>query len=377
MKVRLLIKNGYVIDPINNFFGVRDVAIDDGYIINTNVYSQYDNIIDASNKYVFPGLIDFHAHIFPKSTDIGIDADTNMLNQGVTSVVDPGSAGSSNIESFVENVVVKSRMTMKAFINLCPAGLCTMKYHENYNPKYWDEGRLRYYFEKYADILLGLKIRISRPIFGELGFDVFEKAVTLADKLNTRLCVHVTNPVGSIIDVANILRKGDIIAHCFHGTGNTIIGADGKVLNEIKKAQQRGIIMDAANGGNHWNFFVAEAAISDGFYPDVISTDLTCKTLYKDPVFSLPYIMSKYLMLGMPLEKIVKAVTAKPASLMNLNKVIGSLNEGGNADISIFSLENKKIIFSDTEKNTRIGTQLLVPQLTICKGEIVYKNIAY
>lgn len=377
MRLNVLIKNGHVIDPACNVDGVKNIMVSNGYIIDENADIKPDIVFDAAGKYVFPGLIDYHAHVFPKNTEIGIEADANMLNQGVTAVVDPGSAGISSFETFAEDVVCRSKMTVQAYINLCPAGLATMKYHEDYNPKYWDEKQLKYFFDKYPQLLLGLKIRISKPIFGELGFDVVEKAVELAEKLKTRLCVHTTNPTGGMAKLAKTLRSGDILAHCYHGTGDSIIGDDGRVLPEIKEAKKRGVVMDAANGGNHWSFETADAAIKDGFYPDVISTDLTCKTLYKDPVFSLPYIMSKYIMLGMPLKEIVKAVTATPASLMYNKTGLGTLKTGSEANVAIFSLENKETVFSDTQKRTRTGQQILVPQLTVCKGEIVYRNITF
>lgn len=376
MKFNILIKNGHVIDPANNVDVVKNIMVSNGYIVDDNSVLP-DFVIDAAGKYVFPGLIDYHAHVFPKGTELGVDPDISMLNQGVTSVVDAGSAGVGSMEMFVEDFICRSKMNIQAYINLCPAGLITMKYHEDFNPKFWDEDSLRQFFEKYPDILLGLKIRISKSIFGSLDFEVVKKAVTLADKLKVKLCVHSTDPVAGMAKLANVLRPGDILAHCYHGTGDTIIGDDRHVIPEIKEAKQRGVIMDAANGSNHWSFVTAEAAIADGFYPDVISTDLSCKTLYKDPVFSLPYVMSKYLMLGMPLNEIIKAVTVTPASLMHNKKGLGTLNVGAEGNVSIFDIAEKDITFSDTQKRTRNGKQALVPLLTICKGEVVYRSMAF
>lgn len=377
MQLNILVKNGHVIDPANGIDGVKAIMVSNGHIVDPDCGARPDIVFDAAGKYVFPGLIDYHAHIFPKGTELGIDADTSMLNQGVTSVVDAGSAGVGALETFIEDFIYRSKMNIQAYINLCPAGLITMKYHEDFNPKYWDEAKIKSFLEKYPEILLGLKIRISKSIFGELGFDVVEKAAALARKLNVRLCVHSTDPVGGMAKLAETLGKGDILAHCYHGTGSTIIGEDGHVLPQIKAAQQRGVIMDAANGSNHWSFATADAAIKDGFYPDVISTDLSCKTLYKDPVFSLPYVMSKYLMLGMPLQEIIKAVTVTPASLMHNEKGFGTLSTGAEANVAVFDIIDKEIEFSDTQKRTRTGRQAMVPLLTICKGEIVYRSLAF
>lgn len=372
MKKNIVILNGHVIDPANNIDRMSDVFISDGNIVGGFSLKNADIVIDASGKYVFPGLIDYHAHVFPKSTDIGINADISMLNQGVTSVVDPGSSGISNLETFIEEVIRKQTISIQAYVNLCPAGLITMKYHESYDPKYWDIKRIERFFKKYPDVLLGLKIRISKEIIGEYGFEILEKAIGVAEALGTRICVHTTNPAGGMARVASILRKGDILAHCFHGTGSSIIGEDGHVLPAVLEARKRGVIMDAANGGNHWSFTTAEAAMRDGFYPDIISTDLTCKTLYKEPVFSLPHVMSKYLMMDMNLFDIVKSVTAKPASLMHDKD--GSLSEGTEADVAIFDIIEKNITFVDTQKEMKIGHQTLVPLATICKGEIVYRT---
>lgn len=60
----LLIKNGRVIDPVNQFDGVTDVLIDGGVIIKTgeNIAADCEHVIDATGLIVAPGLIDTHVH---------------------------------------------------------------------------------------------------------------------------------------------------------------------------------------------------------------------------------------------------------------------------------------------------------------------------
>jgi len=373
----IIIRGGHVIDPANGTDEIRDVFIAKDKISDPFAEDKADLVFDAKGRYVFPGLIDYHAHVFPKSTEIGIDADSSMLCQGVTAVVDPGSAGAGNFETFVEDVPRRSAMHVEAYINLCPSGMPTMKFHEDFDPKHWDREKLGRYLRKYPDLLHGLKIRVSGPIMGDLPKDVLKKAVDLAQDLGCRLCVHSTNPYIPMEEVADTLQKGDVLAHVYHGTGSTIIGEDGKVLPALIQARKRGVIMDAANGGNHWNFGVAEAAISQGFLPDIISTDLTCKTLFKDPVFSLPFIMSKYLMLGLPLKKVVECCTAAPARLLLAGKDLGTLSSGARADVAVFDLADKKTVFSDTAGNRRTGEKLLVPCLTLLGGELAWRSIAF
>lgn len=374
MQRTIVIRNGHVIDPANKIDTIADVYVSNGRIVTEADAKSIDLEFDAAGKYVFPGLIDYHAHVFPNSTEIGIDSDSNLLCQGVTGVVDPGSAGISNIKTFIADVISRSAMRVQAYINLCPSGMPTMKFHEDFNPKHWDKERIGQALKAYPDILQGLKIRISKPIMGDLPFSVFEQAAALARELDTRLCVHVTNPQRNMEEVASVLREGDVLAHCFHGTGYSIIDENGKVLDAVRKAQERGVVMDAANGGNHWNFEVAEKALADGFMPDIISTDLTSKTIFKDPVFGLPYIMSKYLMLGMSISDIVKRCTENPGKLMKGTEKMGTLSAGSLADVAVFSLEDKTVTFSDTSGAKRQGANVFVPQLTLCKGEVAYRN---
>lgn len=375
MKCDLLIQNGHVVDPIRKCSVIENVYVRSGKIIDGKDVTDATITYDATGKYVFPGLIDYHAHVFSHTSEWGIETDMNFLPQGVTTVVDPGSAGVAAAGSFMENIVQRSEINVLGFLNVCTAGLGTMKIHENVNPEYWDAEKLKYYFTEFPNIFKGLKLRISKDVVCELGLKPLYKAIDLGEKLGVPLAVHTTDAPETQDKVAEALRAGDIFVHCFQGTGNTILGEDGKLLPAIKKAQQRGVLMDAANGRGHFYFTVAEAALAEGFVPDIISTDLTIGTLYMDPVFSLPYIMSKYLFLGLSLEKVVECCTSNPAKALGLEKKIGSLMLGSNADISVMSLIEKKIEFTDTQKQTRQGNIALVPEITVCNGRTVYRNI--
>jgi len=55
----------------------------------------------------------------------------------------------------------------------------------------------------------------------------------------------------------------------------------------------------------------------------------------------------------------------------------GSLGIGSRADVAIFALKDKKTVFTDTLKQTRIGERILVPQVTICDGKIVYRSAEF
>jgi len=69
--MQILLKNGHVVDPVNNIDGVCDILIKDGRIqeIRKNGdsphFSKEDGAqtIDLAGKHVFPGLIDMHTHL--------------------------------------------------------------------------------------------------------------------------------------------------------------------------------------------------------------------------------------------------------------------------------------------------------------------------
>ncbi|AQQ08353.1 Dihydroorotase [Sedimentisphaera cyanobacteriorum] len=61
----LLIKNGRVIDPLNNIDSVCDVLIEEGricYVGKVQKQMPEDKVIEASGKIVCPGFIDMHVH---------------------------------------------------------------------------------------------------------------------------------------------------------------------------------------------------------------------------------------------------------------------------------------------------------------------------
>lgn len=63
--MKVLIKNGRVIDPASKLDKVSDLLIEDGKIaeIKTALSAKADQIIDAKGCFVMPGFIDLHTHL--------------------------------------------------------------------------------------------------------------------------------------------------------------------------------------------------------------------------------------------------------------------------------------------------------------------------
>ncbi len=71
--MELLIRNGYVYDPINGVRGeVMDIAIKDGKIVeDSEINLRKAKVIDASHKVVMPGGVDIHSHIAGPKVNVG------------------------------------------------------------------------------------------------------------------------------------------------------------------------------------------------------------------------------------------------------------------------------------------------------------------
>ena len=65
MNMKLLIKNGRVIDPANNVNAVLDILVEGTKIskVARNIGVEADTIIDAAGKIGMPGLVDMHVHL--------------------------------------------------------------------------------------------------------------------------------------------------------------------------------------------------------------------------------------------------------------------------------------------------------------------------
>lgn len=374
-KVDMVIRNGRVIDTYQKLNHIQDIAVDKGKIVSAENAEGIEEV-DASGCIVTPGLIDFHAHLAYMTTELGILPDASYFPTGVTTAVDAGSTGVGNYLSFRAQTEY-SQMRIKAYLNICTAGLTSSTYHENIDPAVMNRSKMLEYIKKYSDQLLGFKVRQSREIAGELGLEPMKVLLNLAGEAGCGVVVHTTNPPAEPEEIVGLLRAGDVYAHVYQGKGITIL-RDGKVRPQLYEEQKRGVCFDAANGGNHFGFQVARAAISEGFLPNIISTDITTKTLMKgNCVFSLPFVMSKYIALGMEIPNIIERVTQNPARQLGEERNLGSLSCGTEADIAIHRLIPRKMYYRDFSGEEVLGEQLFKTEMTLRHGKCVFRQIDF
>jgi dihydroorotase len=73
----------------------------------------------------------------------------------------------------------------------------------------------------------------------------------------------------------------------------------------------------------------------------------------------------------MDLYDVIDTATISPARWLG-DQDLGTLREGTAADIALFKVEEKQGTFFDCRQASVQGNQILVPQLTIKNGTIVY-----
>jgi dihydroorotase len=82
----------------------------------------------------------------------------------------------------------------------------------------------------------------------------------------------------------------------------------------------------------------------------------------------LPWVMSKFLGLGMPLEQVVTLATAAPAQAIGKVPKLGTLQIGAPADLSLVEIVEGPVDFVDTRQNQRKGQRYIKPVQTVKAG---------
>ncbi len=369
-KFDLLIEGGTVIDPSQNLNGAFDVAIKNGKILEVSKNIAKDRAlktVPAKDRIVTPGFIDMHAHCYD-GVSIGMNADRYCLSRGVTTMLDAGSAGSSTFPNFRKYIINTSTTRVVALLHISPIG--TIMYEGGLSNLSWLNPQLT---AKMAmdnkPVVVGIKIQLSKPITGSNDLECLKRALQAAEIARMPLMVHIEDSYSPLGDILKMLRKGDVFTHCYNNHNHGILDANGKIIPEAREARERGVIFDPAQGQTHFSFDVAEKCMAQGFLCETISTDLTIVTVERR-VFDLPTMVSKFLSIGVPLDKAVAMVTMNPTRVFDFGAQIGTLRPGSEADVSIYELRDGKFEFEDSDGIKRSGQKMLASKAVVRHGQL-------
>ena len=367
----LLLKNGHVIDLKNNRNGRYDIAV-----IGEKIHrvakdlpaSRAKRVVDVSEYYITPGLIDLHTHFDQRGAWLNLNPDHNTLRYGVTTAVDAGSSGQKGFEKFKEETIDKARVRLLAFLNIVGAGMQGSGEGGVENDvTQMDVDAAVAMVKKYPDIIVGIKTAHYQPA----DWEAVDRAVEAAEKSNSVLMVDFHPKPGRGYEdlILKHMKPGNIHTH-FYGRLTPQLDENKKVRDYMWKARERGVLFDVGHGSGSFWFRIAVPAIRQGFLPDTISTDIHKNSIML-PRAHLNNVMSKFLNIGLTLEQVIERTTVNPAKAIRRSD-LGTLDEGSIADIAVLKLEHGKFAFLDSGHGKLIGDKRISCAMTIRKGRIIW-----
>jgi dihydroorotase len=295
-------------------------------------------------------LVDFHVHVFEHNGYLGFNLNPEVAGtqKNVPRVVDQGGAGALNLVSFKKKIVDKSTTNVQCFVS---------PYLIGGNPR----GEIGDIFgptgmnvEKTVDAVMsvdsnftfvrGVKAHCGPSNYDQWGIEPLIIAEQIASKLNLPIYLHLGSmhnfnnsrvDSGVILEkVLETLRPGDILAHPYRPE-NGIVQSDGKIHPLFKAFKNKGVLIDVGRG-TKYSYHVAKTLLAEGYFPEIISSDLHGFTHGK---ISLLQAMDEMLHFGMDVNHIIKAVTDTPSGYLN----------SSNSCKSTIVLTNLPKTYSDSE----------------------------
>lgn len=423
--MKILIKNGHVVDPKNKIDELLDILIENDRIkkVAKNIAEKADQEIDAKNKVVCPGLIDVHVHLRQPGYEYKETIETGMraaIRGGITGVCPmPNTNPVADRRSDMEFMVQEARRL--SLINLWPVGAVTLK----------QEGRE---LTEFGELKKGGALALSddgRPITDS---SILRRALDYAKKFDLVIMVHCQDealfcggcmnegfistklglpgiPVESeSVEVARDIQLADLTGarlHFCHISSK-------KSLDLIHAAKAQGSKVTAETCPHYFHLTdesvlnyntnakmnpplrtkedvdAIKKALKDGTI-DVISTDHAPHSesekdveFDKAPFGIIGLETSLSLSLGMVREKVislselVQKMSWKPAQILKVDR--GHLSENAVADITIFDPElewvvEKSKIESKSKNSPFIGWKLKGKATEVLvAGRFVLKN---
>jgi dihydroorotase len=361
----LIIKGGLVVDPSIGLDAIRDVAITGGKIVavDANLTGEGKETIDARGKIVAPGLIDIHTHAGRSK-----EGPELALKDGVTGWVDAGSGGADNIDQ-VAAVARGAPQIGRALVNIARTGVAAGGELHDINAA--NVALAQGAIARNRDVVVGVKARLSENVASANDLEALRRAQEAAAPFNLPVMIHIGQTFSPMRAILPLLKRGDIVTHMYAPAPNGILDDQGRLFPDVAQARRRGIIFDFGNGvADHFDWPTVERAVKQGFWPDTFSTDWNVMSKTTG-VVDFPNVISKFIMLGMPLSQVIACATVNAARAFPSFDNRGTLNVGAPADVAILELREGTFEYLDNYKGTRTGRQRLFPAGTVIEGKTV------
>lgn len=413
--MRILVKNGRIINPKTGFDQKADLSIEDDIIkeICPQIPEQgFDKIINAEGKIVVPGFIDLHVHLREPGYEHKetIETGTKAAAKGGFTTVACMPNTSPALDS-VENLEKLKQIIQKtAAIRVYPIGAIT-------------EGIRGEILTEHERLIEAGAIALSDDGRTTMNAGYMEVAFNHSRALEIPIITHsedheitsqYTEEVYPIEAEYNIVRRDIALCESQNGILHVAHVSGKEALKAIREAKLRGVRVTCEAAPHHFalnsscvdvkdvyskvNPPIREQAeqraviegIMDGTI-DIIATDhaphdkASKETIYGSAAYGISGIETAFqvaythlvLKEGLPFKKLIEMMTSRPAEIAKLSQT-GSLEKGNWADITILNTDYESVIDSEAfiskGKNTPFNGMKVkgLVEMTICSGKIVF-----
>lgn len=396
-----IIENGRVVDPMIGRDGVYDIGINDGKIAAVAPGlkdCRALNRIDAAGHVVTAGMIDTHAHVYQHVTGrFGLEPDLVGVRSGVTTLIDQGGPSCMTLGGFRHFISEQSDSRVLAFISAyLVGGLEGHLYPELYGPNSVNAEHTIRVASENKDLVKGIKAHAEIGGQSRWGLEVIKIGAKIARETELPLYIHLgqlwpTDDSGRIPDAEELIRElvpimkpGDVLAHPFTRHPGGFVSGTGEIHPILLEAvHEKGILVDVGHG-SHFSFDSARRVLDAGIVPYTLGADMhgynvtvpseqtdavrTSSPFFGVAPFNLTIAMTELLYLGLSLPEVVAMVTSHPAKLVGMDKQIGSLQPGYDADISVLKVDTGKFQLSDNSGAKVTSEQLIRPAFCLRAG---------
>ena len=425
--MRMLIKNGRVIDPASNTDDIRDILVEDGVIaeVAKDIDKAADTVIDAEGCMVMPGLVDLHVHFrepgFEHKETIRTGA--RAAARGGFTTVCPMPNTKPAIDSVEMVEYIKNKSEEVTDINILPIAAMTAGQDGEYITDYerlYEEGAVAV-SEDGKSVMNARVARQAMRLAAEVGIPVFahceDKDLAARGVMNAGNKARELGFYGIMNSVEDIMVARDLLLAKNTGAKLHICHVSTEdSVRMIAAAKKEGLDVTAEVTPHHLTLTEDDINEDDANYKvnpplrtnkdkdmlikglkdgtiDIIATDHAPHHLTeKDRGFveapfgisgletAVAIIMTDLVKKNVitPLEMADK-MSYTPAKIIGIDK--GTLLVGKIADITIIDPDAEYVIdsktFASRGKNTPFNGKKVSGEIkyTIAGGKIVYSNI--
>ena len=286
----------------------------------------------------------------------------------MTTFVDPGGAGWRNFEDMKDKVIDRSQTRVLAFINIVGLGSAGGKYEQ-------DLGDME--VKPTADMALkhkGVIIGVKSAHYSGPEWDPFTRAVEVGRIADIPVMVDFGSrrPERPLYDLLNkVFRPGDIYTHVYGGNRGE---QDAETLGPSQAlidGRKRGVIFDVGHGSGSFQLARGRADDQGRLLSRTRSRPTCTSRSMNTGLKDMLNLMSKFLAMGMPLDRVIAANTWNAARAIKQEQ-LGHLSVGAIADVAVLRVEKGRFGFADQDGARLTGTERLRCELTLHDGKVVY-----